>query len=393
MKKFFIINFVALSTTCVLLAADPIPQLQLTKDFPAPEPPCALMLATQPRTGTPKNIIFIIGDGMGQNVVRYAGLYAHGKSESLVMNQLPMHAVALTNSVSGTTDSAAAGTALSSGYKTVNGMLGMNPEKVKIRSIAREAQSIGKAVGVISADAMVGATPAAFYANVESRNLTSAIAEHALASGYEILIGNTAAHFLPEAKGGVRKDERDVTEEFATKGYQRVDTLDDLKNTDGLPLLGLPTRSYMLDDITRLAHYSAEAFTRLSADPEGFFITIEGPFADSGGHGHNPDHSIGGTLMTDFVVKAALDFALERGDTLIVVTADHETGGLYFAPNAANPRRPLVGYTTKAHTPTPVDVFAFGPGSERFSGIIDNTDIPKIMAELWGVSLLNQIEE
>ena len=393
MKKIFVINVIAVAIACALMASDPIPQPQLTKDFPAPEPPCPLTLAAQPRTGTPKNIIFIIGDGMGQNAVRYAGLYAHGRSESLVMNQLPMHALAITNSVSGTTDSAASGTALSSGYKTINGMLGMNPNKEKFRSIAREAQSIGKAVGIITADGLVGATPAAFYAHVESRDLTDAIAEHALASDYEILIGNNAAHFLPKDKGGVRKDDRDVTAEFAAKGYQRVDTLDALKNTDGLPLLGLASRSYLLDDITRLAQYSTDAFARLAADPDGFFIMIEPPFADSGGHGNNPDYSIGGTLMTDFVVKAALDWALEHGDTLIVVTADHETGGLYFAPNTANPRRPLVGYTTKAHTPNPVDVFAFGPGSERFSGIIDNTDIPKTMADLWGVSLNNPVEE
>ncbi len=356
----------------------------LGRDFAAPAVPDAAILADVPRTGTPKNIIFIIGDGMGQGAIRYAGLYAHGKSDSLVMNQLPVSGLASTYSAnSEITDSAASGTALSSGRKTNNGRVGMKPDESPCRSIAEEARDSGRSVGIITTDSLAGATPAAFYAHVRSRSFTNDIAEFTVTCDFDILLGGTDDK--PFRK---RKDSRNLVEELGAKGYQRVENLEQFRKADKkvIGFLG----GY--NETDQLAKVSAEAFRRLSENPKGFFAMVEHSFPDSGGHGNNPNLSICGTLGADFVVKAALDFAAKNNDTLIVVTADHETGGLYCMPNKVNPRRPYVGYTGSDHTGAPVAVFAYGPGSDHFSGMIDNTAIPKAMAKLWNLTLNNSVK-
>ena len=359
---------------------------ELRGTYPAPEPVDAAELAEYPRTGTPKNIIFIIGDGMGQGAVKFAGLHAHARPQSLVMEQLPVNGMALTYSAnSPVTDSAASGTALSSGYKTNNGFVGMTPEKEALRSIAEEARDSGRSVGIITTDSLTGATPAAFSAHVPSRGMASEIAADQLGTNYQLLIGNGIRAYLPEAEKGSRKDGRSIVDEFIGKGYIRIDSLDSFRNAEKLPVFGFIDG--WQQDTKLLSQIAAEAFERLSANPKGFFIMIEGHFPDYGGHGNNPELSANGPLMVDFTVRAALDFAKRNSDTLIVVTADHETGGLYCAPNYRDPQRPFIHYTTQSHTGAPVPVFAFGPGSDRFSGVIENIAIPSTMAELWKLPL------
>ncbi|MBS1370709.1 MAG: alkaline phosphatase [Lentisphaeria bacterium] len=358
----------------------------LKNDYPAPAPADPAELAKYPRSGTPKNIIFIIGDGMGQGAVKFAGLHAHGRPQTLVMEQLPVNGMAQTYSASSdVTDSAASGTALSSGYKTTNGFVGMTPEKNALRSIAEEARDSGRSVGIITTDQLTGATPAAFSAHVPSRGMAAEIAAFQAGTNYEILIGNGIKPFLPEAENGSRKDGRNLVSELQQKGYIRIGGLDEFRKAGKLPVFGFIDG--WQKDTELLSQISAEAFNRLAANPKGFFIMIEGHFPDYGGHGNNPELSANGPLMVDFTVKAALDFAKRNNDTLIVVTADHETGGVHCAPNPQNPKRPFIHYMTKSHTGVPVPVYAFGPGADRFSGVVNNIDIPSAMAELWGLPL------
>jgi alkaline phosphatase len=214
----------------------------------------------------------------------------------------------------------------------------------------------------------------------------SEIAEDALSSGFDILIGNgDRGAFVPNERNGQRDDGRDLTKELEAKGYAAIESEASFRAVPSLPVYGFVPG--MWEDTELLARISAEAFHRLAGRPEGFFIMVEGMYCDTGGHSNNPDFSVGGALNVDFVAKAALDFARPRGDTLIVITADHETGGVYWAPNPANPKRPYVGYMTTGHSGVPVDVFAYGPGADRFAGALDNTDIPKVMAALWKLPL------
>ncbi len=351
------------------------------KDYPAPAPADAEKLAAVPRNGIPKNIILIIGDGMGQGAVKYTGLYAHGAPQSLFMEQLPVRGMAYTFSANrDVTDSAASGTALSSGYKTNNGMVGMTPKKMRIRSFAEEARDSGRRVGVLTTDALTGATPAAQFAHVPSRGMAFEIAEYAVKCGYHILIGSNPNAFLPEK----RKDKRNLIMEFKNKGYQQITDFGSFRKAEDKPLFGFV--SGWQENTGLLSFFAAEAFRRLEND-KGFFIMVEGSYPDYGGHGNNPDLTLNGVLMVDFTVKAAVEFASKRDDTLVVVTADHETGGIFCAPNPANPRQPIIGYTTKSHTGAPVDIFAYGPGAENFMKLLDNTEIPAVFAKLWKLPL------
>ncbi len=364
------------------VAVKPIQQIwKHRKEYPAPESAGLRIPAALPGAGIPKNIIFIIGDGMGQGAVKYTSLYAHGAPQKLVMEQLPVHGMAYTHSAnSAVTDSAASGTALSSGYKTNNGMVGMTPVKAKLRTFAEEVRDSGRKVGVITTDALTGATPAAQYAHVSSRGLAQEIAAYAVQSNFDILIGSNPQPFLP----GNRKDCRDLQQEFKEKGYFRVDNAQMFQNAPVQPVFGFV--SGWAENTELLPQFAAEAFKRLENE-KGFYIMIEGSFPDYGGHGNNPDLTLNGVLMVDFTVKAALDFAAGRNDTLIVVTADHETGGIFCAPNPSQPSQPLIGYTGKGHTGAPVEIFACGPGAEEFAKILDNTDIPVLFAKFWNLPL------
>ena len=242
----------------------------------------------------------------------------------------------------------------------------------------------------MTTDLLTGATPAVFFAHVPARGMAAEIADWATKSRFDLLIGRPTPAFWPqETEGGSRTDGRDLGSELRKQGYTQIDGPESFRQA-AIPVFGfLPNWT---EDTELLAKMGAESFRKLAANPKGFFIMIEGSYPDSGGHGNNPDLSINGTLMVDFLVRAAVDFAMAHPDTLIVITADHETGGLYCAPNPDNPRRPYVSYQTASHTGVPVNVYAFGPGSERFKGVINNLDIPSNMAKLWDLPLQRELK-
>lgn len=395
-----LLPFLACSLTLPLLAADLAkpPQkrelaprkreYKLKQNYQAPAPVDAKALAAFPQTGTPRNIIFIIGDGMGQGAQRYASLHAHGEPGKLVMEQMPATGLAQTYSAnSDTTDSAASGTALSSGYKTNNGMVGMNPDQQKFRSIAEAAKASGRSVGIITSDALTGATPSAFYAHVPKRNMAQEIAAYAVSSDFDLLIGNgNRKPFLPNDKKGSRTDGRNICAELSGKGYLETSSEQALAAAPA-PRKVFGFASFPQQDTASLSRTAALAFERLNTNPAGFFLMVECSNPDWGGHGNNPDQTAGGVLMTDFVVRKALDFAMKQKDTLVVVTADHETGGIAAAPNRRAPRDPHIYYGRTGHSGVPVGVFAFGPGSWFFHGIINNIEIPRHFAGLWGLKI------
>ncbi len=364
------------------------PDLTLTKKFVAPTLDAPLDPATN--ASAPKNIVLIIGDGMGPGALKLTSLYQHAAEGRLVLEQLPVASLCTTRSASSNvTDSAAASTAFACGYKTNNGYLGLDPAKALVTSFADLAHRDGRAVGLITSDAITGATPAGFYAHEISRNSYQGVADDAAASSFDVLIGNAngKAWFLPKDKKGERKDARNLLNEMKASGYVVAETPRSFAKASAdkrvLGFMDAPT----LEPEKSLGKLTEIALARLGKNDKGFFLMVECAITDAGGHGNKPELTVRGTLQVDWAVKRALTFARKQGDTLVLVTADHETGGLTCGVTNTPPGKLVMNYATTSHTGVPVKFYAYGPGAHLFSGKIDNTDIAKTIARLWQLTL------
>lgn len=332
------------------------------------------------RSKKPKNIIFMIGDGMGTSQV-FAGLTANGGR--LFLENFKHVGFSKTQSADKyTTDSAAAGTALSSGYKTYNGAIGVDIDTIPQQTILEMAEEQGLATGLVSSSAITHATPASFIAHQPSRNRYEAIAADFLKTDIDVFIGGGYKHFT------VREDGRNLADELTNKGYTVLQDMDEIVNFNSGKLAGLtaaehndraPQRGDMLPNATN------KAIELLSQNRKGFFLMVEASQIDWGGHQNNTIYVTEEMLDFDKCIAKALDFAAKDGETLIVVTADHETGGLGINGGDIELTTVKGGFTTGGHTAVMVPVFAFGPGAENFTGIMDNTDIPKRMIKLLGL--------
>jgi alkaline phosphatase len=323
----------------------------------------------------PKNVIVMIGDGMGTTHV-FAGLTANGGH--LFLENFKQIGFSKTQSSNNyITDSAAGGTALSAGQKTYNGAIGVNTDTVAIKTILEMAEENGLATGLVSTSAITHATPASYIAHQGSRGSYEDIAADFLKTDIDVFIGGGYKHFAE------RKDKRDLTGELKQKGYLVLRDMDEIAKVKSGKLVGLtadehndpaPKRKMSLPVSTQTA------LNILSQNKKGFFIMIEGSQIDWGAHQNNVRYVVNEMLDFDQTIGKALEFAAKDGETLIIVTADHETGGLALV--GGNMKSGVVkgAFPTGDHTATMVPVFAYGPGAENFTGIMENTDIPqKIM--------------
>lgn len=371
-----------------------------------------------PEDARVRNIIFLIGDGMGPAPVFWAAHNAMGHNGRLHMECLPVFGYARTYSANAhVTDSAAAGTALATGHKTNNGRLGRLPDGTDVPSILEAAQRAGWRTGLISTKDIVDATPAAFASHVDNRYQRDDIAAQMAAIGPEVLMGGGRAFFLParptekdadgkdipavDAPGddlrfGHRKDGRDLTVELKEKGYALPATADELDaavKAGATRVLALvATRNMLFKDpseptLQALTEAALAVLSEKNAERDpatGFFLMVEGAQIDSAGHANDPVDFAFQTLHFDLAVASALRFAAVRDDTLVVVTADHDTGGLG-VPASEFGFRPT--WSSNQHSALPVPVYAFGPGAARFAGAMDNIEIPRRMAALAGLDL------
>lgn len=365
------------------------PDLKLDRTYVAPA--LDKPLAAFDGNAVPKNVILIIGDGMGPGAVQLTSLYQHKAEGRLVMEQVPVDTRCATVSLGGrVTDSAAAATALAAGIKTKNSRLGMTEDKQFVISASEAAfKQKGKSVALITSDAITDATPAGFYAHAPARNRFEEIAADAASSRYDILIGGVKGKpwFLGKGTGdGKREDGRNLLREMTSAGYVSIESQAAFDQAPaGKRVIGfMPVGS--LDSETGLGDLTKTALARLARNDKGFFMMVECGITDKGGHGNDPELSVRGTLQVDWIAKAALEFASARGDTLVLITADHETGGLSAKINAAG--KLLIAYDTTSHTDIPVRFLAYGPGSAKFNRpLIDNTDVGLTIATFWGLDL------
>jgi len=382
-----------------------------------------------------KNVILLIGDGMGYSQLTAArwvksgedlGNYSH---TSLYMDGMDNAAYVTTYAADGfITDSAAAVTAIATGQKTNIGIIGQDASAVlaekdgkKLETILEMAEKAGLATGVVSTSRITHATPAGFYSHVNDRDNEVEIANQLVASGMDVVLGGGLSYFVPKNDttplGGKskRNDDRNLLDEAAALKYVVVFNSTQMDQADSNStdmLLGLFDNSHMLYELQRansgepsLAQMTKKAVEILSHNDDGFFLMVEGARIDHAGHERSWDNITVDTLAFDDAVKVALDFAEASGNTLVIVTADHETGGLVLGATDPDDYRagmspmftsgltktpgPRYDFITEAveatHTAVDVPLMASGPQSDNFESKLDNTEIFHLMAEALGV--------
>lgn len=297
-----------------------------------------------------KNLIVLIGDGMGPGQVTLSRLYAqkYEKMDQLYMDNYLVGTnstfadVSYDGKSSGIiTDSAASGTAFATGNKTYNGAISVTNEQVAkpVASVIEAAQAEGKGTGIISTARLTHATPAVYASHVRSRGNENAIAAQFVESDVDVLIGGGEYHFVADKKDAEfgrakREDGRNLVEEFKEKGYTVASDKESLRNAEGDKLLALLSDShvpYELDreeSVPRLNEQLTKAIEVLEKNDEGFVLMVEAGRIDHAGHANDIHSVVRELLEFDEAFATAVEYAKKSGDTTVIATADHETGGL-----------------------------------------------------------------
>jgi alkaline phosphatase len=293
----------------------------------------------------PKGIILFIGDGIGINQLRSAAIYSQEVlGRTLAIDSIATSGITTTYSAdSEVTDSAAASTALYSGHKVKNDVINFLPDGRKVFTIGHAAKKAGLSVGAITTTRLTHATPAALYSHALNRDEENLIAQQLSEFELDVGMGGGMRHFIPRSQeGSKRKDDKNLIEVMKGKGYAYVTNSTELKALNPAVtcrLLGLFAMSHMAYELDRqnvsnlesqpdLAAMTKAALFILERNPLGFFVMVEGGRIDHACHSHDIKASICDTLAFDDAVRVALDYQNTHPDVLVVVTADHETGGL-----------------------------------------------------------------
>ncbi len=292
-----------------------------------------------------KNVILLVGDGMGLTQIYVPDRYLEDLyHKHLVIPTIKTRGLITTYSLSSeVTDSAAAATALFSGYKTINHMINELPNgSIPHRTLGEIFKAEGKSVGIVTTTRLTHATPAGIYAHVKSRYEENKIALQLLKFQPTVALGGGLEYFLPKSEGGKRTDGLNLIKAFEKDGYTVVfnkTQLEEVNPAKTEKLLGVFSKSHMAFEVDRehvpsdenqpsLAEMTSVALKILSKNPKGFFLMVEGGRIDHACHEHDPKAEIMDTIAFDKAVRVALEFQKTHPDTLVIVTADHETGGM-----------------------------------------------------------------
>jgi alkaline phosphatase len=331
---------------------------------------------------SPKNIILLIGDGMSVAQV-HAGMLA--SETPLNIEEFRHIGFIRTSSANAfVTDSGAAGTAIATGVKTNNGSIGLDPDGNPAKSILLLADENNLSTGIVVTCDITHATPAAFYAQQPSRGMAEEIALDILNTDIDVFIGGGRSRFEN------REDGQNLLDELEAREYQLAFSMDEVRGVSSGKLAGLladehppaygEERGDMLPESVEIA------LNILSQNQDGFFLMVEGAQIDWAGHRNDIDFLVNEMLDFDRAVGIAIDFAKRDGQTLVVVTSDHDTGGLALHGFDPDTREITAGWTSGGHTGVMQPVFAWGPGAEKFTGIYENTGIFDKMLEAYGFS-------
>ena len=337
----------------------------------------------QKKEETPKaiNVIYMIGDGMALPQV-FGTMLATG--EDLAFQQFPYIGVVDTRSASNDiTDSAAGGTALACDKKTKNGMVGMDVDTLAMETILETLANQGKSTGIVVTCYSGHATPADFYAKVPKRSMYEDIAmQMAESDKLNVMIAGGRKHF------DSRKDSINLIERMENElGWKVYDTLADI-DTTCMKYAVLANRNHMPvypDRGEFLPEGVKTALKTLEQDEDGFFLMVEGSQIDFACHAHDSVWMINETVDFSNAVQVALDYAKTHDNTLVVVTADHETGGLTMIDPAGHYSNVSFNYSTGSHTCLPVLIYAYGPNAELFTGWMQNNEVKAKILKACGI--------
>lgn len=307
-----------------------------------------------------KNIIFIIGDGMGPNqmsLVPSPNNFERSHSIGFSKTYSASHRV---------TDSAAGGTALACGIKTNNGVLGMNADSVPFTSIMYELSQSGFATGEVASCRITHATPAAFYAHQINRGMDAEILSDLYKNGPDVFVAGGNKLLVPDS--------------LTQAGYQVTYSLDSMANIESgkvaciLAEEDMPTSPMRGDTI---AQGVMQTLRLLEKNEQGFFLMIEGSQIDWAGHGNEGERLRAEMLDINRVIGVCMDYADTHPGTLVFITADHETGGLSLPGQDLKPT-----FSTGDHSGVHVPFYAYGTGANKLTGIHENTDFKAILLSL-----------
>ena len=321
----------------------------------------------------PLNIILMIADGAGLSQISASQFFNPGTSNYERFKHIGL--IKTSSSSDLITDSAAGATAFASGIKTYNGAIGIDNNERSKSTILEELSSKGYKTGIIATSSITHATPASFYAHVKDRDLEEEIAEALVDSKVDFFAGGGLKYF------NNRSDNKNLVEDLQSNGFEvntsflNIDAFLGTEKKYGYLLAdkGMPKMVENRGPFLKNATFLGLKYLSQKEDP--FFMMIEGSQIDWGGHENDANYLIEEIVDFDDTLGYVLDFAEQEGNTLVIVTADHETGGFTLAAqdkdyNALNPI-----FATDGHSATMVPVFAYGPGADYFSGIYENTQI------------------
>lgn len=340
-----------------------------------------------------KNIIIMIGDGMG--LAQASLTQIENKYAPTAFDRAQNVALQKTYSANNrVTDSAASGTALATGYKTNNSTLGQTPDGTPVESIIAKAEKVGYASGVVVTCYVNHATPAAFYAHRESRNDNEGIITDFMASDLDVVFGGGTRFFNEHFS----KQNKNFVDELKAKGYNVLSEQSEMASVSEGNVVGLFAetniplmRNGRGDYLPKATAKALEILTNNveKQGKEGFVLMIEGSQIDGEGHGNNIEGVLAETRDFAAAMDVAMDYADAHPGTLVVVTGDHETGGLSIPSNKTDFTLPesgiSYGFSTTGHTGIMLPVYLYGTGADRINGIMENTELSQALQRMIGV--------
>ncbi|WP_429876966.1 alkaline phosphatase [Fictibacillus sp. NRS-1165] len=389
--------------------------------------------AKEKRSASPnkaKNVIMFVGDGMGASHREAIRLAAEGMNGELAMSKMPYSGNVHTHSTSVVTDSAAAGTAMATGVKTFNGAIGVDENKKPVKSVLELASEAGKSTGLVTTSQITDATPASLGAHVADRKKQSDIAKQYLEnSKVDVLLGGGEDYWYPKGEEGEFQDhpakdneeasqgtQGNLVEKAEKLGYDYVTNQEELEGSKSHRLLGLFANEEMFeqnpegegdlyDPVVPLPDMTKKAIDTLSQNQKGFFLMVEEEGTDEMSHENNGKLMMKAGEQLDKSVQIAQEYAKEHPDTLVLVAADHECGGLSIEEvdpqdesgdhtskedgpyTAAHSNQKFtLDWTTQEHGGQSVPLTAQGPGAEKLEGTYENTNIFKAMRDAMGLN-------
>ena len=323
-----------------------------------------------------KNIIVMIGDGMGLEQISVGWTLNGGH---LNLDNFPVAGYSRTYCTDKLiTDSCAGGTAISSGAKTKYGYIGQDPEGKPFKTLLHRAQEKGMRTGLAVTCRINDATPADFVNHAPDRHMEAELAAQYVDSGVDFITGG-GRKFWDQ-----REDGRNLIEEMKAKGYTFVDNQEDLMKVEKGPLVGLfgPLDLDPVLDRGPVLPNCTEKALELLDNKKGFFLMIEGSQIDDWAHRNKVGHMAEELFDFDKCIGKVLEFAEKDGHTLVIVTADHATGGLTLVGGSLEDRSVKVHFSTKGHNGIIVPVFAYGPHAEDFVGVYENAELSQKIFKL-----------